>query len=166
MTVRTHRYTVALDWTGNRGGGTPGYTGYDRDHELRAAGKSAIAGSSDPAFRGDRTRWNPEELLVGALSACHQLWYLHLCAEAGIRVTAYTDSATGVMEEETGGAGHFVSATLHPHVVIAHGDDPHRALSLHAEAARLCYIARSVAFPVDHRPTIAVEEPATAVSTT
>ena len=84
---------LRLRWTGDRGVGTASYTAYARDHEITAPGKPAIAGSSDPRFRGDATRWNPEELLLGAISACHQLWYLHLCAEAGVVVTAYVDDA-------------------------------------------------------------------------
>ena len=47
-----------------------------------------IAGSADPAFRGDRTRYNPEDLLVASLAACHMLWYLHLAADAGVVVVA------------------------------------------------------------------------------
>jgi organic hydroperoxide reductase OsmC/OhrA len=147
----THRYTVALEWTGNTGAGTAGYTDYSRDHVLRAPGKPDLAGSSDPHFRGDAARWNPEELLVASLSACHQLWYLHLAAEAGIVVTAYRDAAEGEMALEPDGGGRFVAVTLRPEVTIAAGDAA-RAHALHAEAARLCFIARSVAFPVRHEP--------------
>jgi organic hydroperoxide reductase OsmC/OhrA len=87
--ARTHRYAVTTTWTGDRGTGTSGYRDYDRDHESVADGRPPLPGSSDPAFRGDPARWNPELLLVAALSQCHMLWYLHLCAEAGsARVTA------------------------------------------------------------------------------
>ena len=147
----TYRYTVALEWNGNTGAGTASYAGYTRDHVLRAPGKPDLAGSSDPHFRGDAARWNPEELLVAALSACHQLWYLHLAAEAGIVVTAYRDAAEGEMTIERDGGGRFVAVTLRPEVTIAAGDAA-RAHALHAGAARLCFIARSVAFPVRHEP--------------
>ncbi|MFV0624128.1 OsmC family protein [Sphingomonas sp. ac-8] len=152
MAGKAHRYAVAIEWTGNTGAGTQGYAGYSRDHQLTAADKPAIPGSSDPHFRGDADRWNPEELLVGALAACHQLWYLHLCASAGIRVLAYRDAATGVMHENGDCSGEFASVTLRPEVTLAPGDDVDRARALHGEAARLCFIARSVRFPVRHEP--------------
>jgi organic hydroperoxide reductase OsmC/OhrA len=147
----THLYTVELEWTGNTGAGTTSYAGYGRDHVLSVPGKPDLAGSADPQFRGDPARWNPEELLVASLSACHQLWYLHLCAEAGVVVTAYRDRAEGEMTLEADGGGRFVAVTLRPEVTIAAGD-PERAMALHGEAARLCFIARSVGFPVRHEP--------------
>ena len=155
--VRHHRYAVRLDWTGNEGSGTSAYGAFSRSHELSAPGKPAIAGSSDPAFRGDPARWNPEELLVASLSACHQLWYLHLCAEAGIIVKAYSDDASGVMIEEPDGAGQFESVTLRPRATLARGADEEAARQLHHEAAKMCFIARSVSFRVDHEPSFEVE---------
>ncbi|WP_298379059.1 OsmC family protein [Azospirillum sp.] len=154
MTNKLHRYRVRLDWTGNQGTGTSSYRGYSRDHSLSAGAKAPIAGSSDPAFRGDPARWNPEDLLVGALSSCHQLWYLHLCATAGVIVTAYEDDAEGVMEEQPDGAGQFVSAILRPRVTLAPGSDAEKALHLHHTAAEKCFVARSMNFPVMHEPTI------------
>lgn len=152
--ARQHSYTVTITWTGNRGTGTTGYRDYERSHEISGAGKSAIAGSSDPAFRGDLTLWNPEELLVASLSACHQLWYLHLCAEAGVVVNAYLDEAVGVMEESADGGGQFVQVILRPRVSLAPGSDQARALSLHHDAHAKCFIARSVNFPVSCEPII------------
>ena len=96
MADKCHSYSIRLDWTGNQGTGTSAYRAYSRAHEINAQGKTAIAGSSDPVFRGDAARWNPAELLIAALSACHQLWYLHLCADAGIVILAYSDDASGV----------------------------------------------------------------------
>ncbi|MFZ3485556.1 OsmC family protein [Sphingomonas sp. 3-13AW] len=154
MAGSEHRYRVSVEWTGNAGVGTLGYTQYRRDHVLTAYGKPPIPGSSDPHFRGDPERWNPEELLVGSLSACHQLWYLHLCAAAGIRVLAYRDDASGMMMENAEGSGAFTSVTLRPEVTIAAGDDADRARALHGEASRMCFIARSMAFPVHHEPVI------------
>jgi len=155
--LRTHRYALHLTWTGNDGSGTSGYRAYRRDHELAASGKPTIAGSSDPQFRGDRQRWNPEELLVAALSACHQLWYLHLCADAGIVVSAYEDSPEGFMEESADGGGQFTRVVLRPQVTVATGSSAELAQSLHERAHALCFIARSVNFPVelDARVTVA-----------
>jgi organic hydroperoxide reductase OsmC/OhrA len=158
MAAREHRYAVTVEWTGNTGTGTAGYRAYERRHEIgAAASKPLILGSSDPAFRGDAARWNPEELLVASLSACHQLWYLHLCADAGVIVTGYLDRAEGTMTEEADGGGHFTHVVLRPVVTITRDSDAERARALHARAHALCYIARSVSFPVTHEPEIRTE---------
>lgn len=154
MAGREHRYEVGLEWTGNRGTGTSGYKAYGRDHLLTAAGKPPIAGSSDPGFRGDRDRWNPEELLVASLSACHQLWYLHLCADAGIVLTAYEDRAEGIMIESADGGGRFAKVVLRPVATVASAADVERAKALHEAAAAKCFVANSVNFPVEHEPEV------------
>jgi organic hydroperoxide reductase OsmC/OhrA len=148
-----HSYAIMTTWTGNRGAGTKDYRAYARDHEIFAAGKIApVAGSSDKNFLGDPARYNPEELLVASLSACHMLWFLHLCAVAGIVVTDYRDAATGRMGEHADGAGEFTAVTLHPEVVITDAGRIAEATELHAKAHQLCFIARSVNFPVEHKP--------------
>jgi len=147
---RTHRYELTLTWTGNDGSGTSAYRAYRRDHELLAPGKAAIAGSADPKFRGDAARWNPEELLLGSLAACHQLWYLHLCADAGVIVESYADHPQGFMQESADGGGQFTRVVLRPRVRLAAGSSRELALALHAQAHALCFIARSVNFPVEH----------------
>ncbi len=146
-----------MRWTGNLGTGTSGYRQYGRDHEFNKDGKPSIPGSSDPGFRGNSARWNPEELLVASLSSCHQLWYLHLCSEAGVIVTDYVDQAEGVMEEEMTGAGQFVSVMLRPRVTITAASDAAKARSLHEAAHKMCFVARSVNFPVSHAPEIICE---------
>ena len=156
--IRQHRYEVQIKWTGNRGSGTSAYASYGRDHVIAAAGKPAIPGSSDPGFRGDPARYNPEDLLVASLSACHMLWYLHLCAANHIMVVEYQDSAQGTMAEKPDGSGVFVDVTLHPQVKIAANADESKALALHEEAHRLCFIANSVNFPVHHAPQITKQE--------
>ena len=157
--TQTHRYEVKMEWSGSNGVGTTSYTSYSRGHEFHAEGKPEILGSADPHFRGDAARWNPEELFVGALSACHQLWYLHLCAEAGVVVLAYADRAEGTLRLQADGEGEFVSVVLHPQVTIAAESDPARALALHHDAHEKCFLARSVKFPVACEPCIAVMAP-------
>jgi organic hydroperoxide reductase OsmC/OhrA len=152
--VKQHTYEVRVDWTGNDGEGTKTYKRYRRDHTIDCAGKPQIQGSSDPAFRGDRSRYNPEELLVASLSSCHMLWYLHLCSVNRVTVFDYRDSASGVLEEGNDGSGKFVRVTLKPTVKVSPGDNRARALALHNEAHRLCFIARSVRFPVEIVPEI------------
>jgi organic hydroperoxide reductase OsmC/OhrA len=151
---RRHRYGVHIAWIGDLGSGTSSYAAYSRNHEVRAPGKPTIPGSSDPSFRGDAARWNPEELLVASLSACHKLWYLHLCADAGVVVTAYQDLAEGVMVEEAGGEGQFEQVVLRPRVTISPASDAALAKRLHEMAHEKCFIARSMAFAVTHEPVI------------
>jgi organic hydroperoxide reductase OsmC/OhrA len=145
-------YSVTVRWCGNRGQGTSDYRGYDRDHEVTGPGKPVLLGSSDPAFRGDPARWNPEELLVAALSQCHLLWYLHLASAAGVVVTEYLDEPVGSMTHSPDGGGQFSEVVLHPQVTVAEAGMLKRAKSLHEDAARLCFIARSVNFAVRHVP--------------
>ncbi len=151
-----HRYSTRTEWTGNLGAGTADYRAYSRDHVLSAAGRPDLPGSADPAFRGDATRWNPEDLLVASLSSCHMLWYLHLCAQAKITVLSYRDDATGTMVEDEGGGGRFTAAVLKPVVMIAAGGDATRAADLHEDAHRMCFIANSVSFPVTIEPAVTV----------
>jgi len=152
---RTHTYLTTVTWTGDQGTGTSGYRDYARDHDLTADGPAPISGSSDPAFRGDRKRWNPEQLLVGSLSQCHMLWYLHLCTEAGVVVTGYVDHATGTMAETDAG-GHFTEVVLRPQVRVASPDMVEKATGLHEDAHHACFIAASVNFPVRHEPVVGV----------
>jgi len=159
---KEHIYETDLIWTGNLGNGTKTYKGYSRAHEISIEGKPVIVGSSDPHFNGDASRYNPEELLVAALSACHMLYYLHLCADAGVVVTDYKDTASGKMIETPDGGGHFTEVILKPRVVITKESDAEKAEELHHKAHELCFIANSVNFPVRAEPTISVEKSSTA----
>jgi organic hydroperoxide reductase OsmC/OhrA len=151
---RTHTYEVRIRWTGNRGTGTSGYRDYGRDHLIEAGTKQPIEGSSDPAFRGDVQRYNPEELLVASVSACHMLWYLHLCAHTGIVVTDYHDDPIGTMVENADGSGRFTRVLLRPRVTLSPDADVNRATELHAAAHRSCFVANSVNFPIDCEPAM------------
>ena len=151
-----HTYAIRTRWTGNNGQGTREYHGYERAHEYIVTGKPTIPGSADPAFRGDKTRWNPEELLVMSLSSCHMLWYLHLCATHHISVVDYVDDAVGTMVETAHTGGHFTDVVLRPRVVIESGGDVAVAQSLHDKAHHLCFVANSVKFPVRCEPITAV----------
>jgi organic hydroperoxide reductase OsmC/OhrA len=152
--MKQHTYGIQVNWTGNDGEGTRTYTSYRRDHTVSAEGKAPILCSSDPHFRGDATRYNPEELLIASLSTCHMLWYLHLCADNGVTVLDYQDAALGWMAEHEDGSGEFVRVLLRPRVKILAGHDRTKALSLHHTAHGLCFIARSVNFPVEVEPEI------------
>jgi len=151
--MKEHRYATHVRWTGNTGDGTSSYRSYSRDHVITVEGKPEIPGSSDPNFRGDPARYNPEDLLVASLSTCHMLWYLHLCAVNKIVVVNYEDHAEGMMNERSDGSGEFVRVVLKPRVTISSGDRE-RALELHHEAHKFCFIANSVKFPVEAEPEV------------
>ncbi|WP_280401815.1 OsmC family protein [Nocardia carnea] len=154
--TRTHHYECRTDWTGAGATGTADYRSYERSYVTRAPGLPELHGSSDPAFRGDDTRWNPELLLVAALSQCHLLWCLHLCAVNGVTVLGYHDDARATMAETGDGGGHFTGAELRPIVTVATADMVERARALHHDAAAKCFIAASVNFPVTHTPQVTV----------
>jgi organic hydroperoxide reductase OsmC/OhrA len=153
MAHAEHTYRVSVEWLGNKGSGTSGYRDYGRDHVIRSGAKPDIPGSSDAAFLGDAARWNPEDLLVAAASACHKLWYLHLCSDAGIAVLAYRDDAQGTMVDSAQ-EGRFTQIVLRPRVTIRAHDDPELAARLHHVAHEKCYIANSVNFPIRCEPVI------------
>ncbi len=155
--MKQHHYQIKVAWTGNLGTGTSHYTAYNRNHSIEATGKTPILGSSDPSFRGDKTRYNPEELLVSTLSSCHLLWYLHLCAEASVVVVGYEDQAEGIMTEHSNGGGQFAEVTLKPVVTVAHASMIAQAHALHHRAHELCFIANSVNFPVKIAATVQVK---------
>ncbi|HZV77765.1 MAG TPA: OsmC family protein [Candidatus Babeliales bacterium] len=152
--MKTHIYGSYVHWSAGCGQSTTSYDAYSRDHTIAVDGKPEIGASSDPAFRGNATRYNPEELLVASLSSCHMLWYLHLCSVQHIAVLDYSDNASGIMQEN-GDAGQFIEVTLRPVVSITQSTDRAKAQALHEQAHRRCFIARSVNFPVSVRPTIA-----------
>lgn len=149
---RAHTYVARLTWTGNLGEGTTGYQAYGRDYDIECDGKPSLQGSADPGYLGDASRYNPEELLVASLSACHMLWYLHLCAVNDVVVKGYEDRAEGVMEVNRDGSGQFRMVTLKPLVTITPESDPATAERMHKEANARCFVARSVSFPVVHEP--------------
>jgi organic hydroperoxide reductase OsmC/OhrA len=149
-----HGYDVEVTWTGNTGEGTSTYRGYRRDHTVRSAGLPDVLGSADRTFHGDASRWNPELLLLAALSQCHLLSYLHVCVDAGVVVEAYVDRATGSMRSDPDGSGRFTQVVLRPEVVIADAGMLDAATRAHERAHELCFIANSVNFPVLHQPLV------------
>jgi organic hydroperoxide reductase OsmC/OhrA len=150
--MKSHYYKAEIKWTGNSGKGTSNYTAYERSHTVNVNGKAIIDCSSDPSFRGDKTKHNPEELFVASISTCHMLWFLHLCSQAGIVVIDYLDNATGTMRENEDGSGFFENVTLHPTVRVTDRAMIEKANGLHEEAHKLCFVANSCNFPIHHKP--------------
>ena len=158
MSLDEHRYALTVRWTGNLGEGTSSYRGYSRDHDVEIPGLPVLKGSSDPTFRGDRTRYNPEQLLLAALSQCHMLSFLHVAVTNGVVVTRYIDEAEGLMRTNRDGSGQFESVTLRPRVTVAGAEHLPLMDELHHKANQLCFIARSVNFPVLHEPVTQAED--------
>ena len=152
-----HQYSLTVKWTGNKGNGTATYIGYDRSHTVSIGNKPDLLCSSDAAFRGDKTRYTPEDLLVASISSCHMLWYLHLCSEAGVVVTDYIDNAKGTMVVTDDGGGYFTEVTLYPEVTITDRSMEEMANELHKRANQLCFIANSVNFPIHHKPACKIK---------
>ncbi len=147
-----HAYTSHITWTGNQGTGTSGYKAYARTWDIAVKGKEPIHCSNDPLLGGDPGKMNPEDLLLSSLSACHMLWYLHLASDAGITVMEYQDSPVATGEVLKGGAGRFISATLRPKITVLPGTDLDAATAIHQQINHVCFIARSVNFPVSYQP--------------
>jgi len=154
--MKQHSYKTHLHWTGNTGNGTATYRGYERSHIISAEGKPTIEGSSDPAFRGDKTKYNPEEMFLSSLSSCHMLWFLHFCSEASVIVLEYSDTATATMMESDDGNGKFAEVILHPKVVVKEEWMIEKISLLHHKAHKFCFIANSVNFPVTHEAKTSV----------
>ncbi|MCL6272900.1 OsmC family protein [Muricauda sp. 2012CJ35-5] len=153
--MKEHHYQTQLNWTGNTGEGTKNYRSYERDFELTGIGKNhVIKGSSDPSFRGDKSRYNPEDIFVSSISSCHMLWFLHLCSTHKIIVMEYQDIATGIMKEAKDGSGKFREVTLNPEVTVLGEVEPKLIDQLHHEANKMCFIANSCNFPIYHKPSV------------
>ncbi|MEV8024543.1 OsmC family protein [Microbacterium sp. NPDC080220] len=153
-----HHYRVKTLWTGDRGSGTSGYRDYDRAVTVQVEGKPDLLASADKPFRGDPTRWNPEDLLLAALSECHLLSYLHACVTVGVVVTSYEDDTTGTMTLDGRGGGSFREVTLHPRVTVADAAMVPAAEAAHRQAREWCFIANSVNFPVRHEAVVTVSD--------
>ncbi len=148
--MKQHLYHTSLRWTGNTGKGTESYRAYERAHEITVEGKPVIYASSDPSFRGDKSKYNPEEMFLASLSSCHMLWFLHVCSEASVIVLEYSDAATATMTESDNGNGRFTEVVLHPHVKVKEAWMIEKLDAMHHKAHEFCFIANSCNFPVRH----------------
>ena len=162
MTGPVHRYRSALAWAGTT---AVGYEAYDRAHSLVAPPASAgLDLSSDPAFRGDPSRLNPEQLLVAAASSCQLLSFLAVAARARLDVVAYTDEATATMDEADLPM-RIGRIDLRPAVTLADTgrDRPaeERLRHLTEVAHRECFIASSLRTDVIVTPTFAWQDEVT-----
>lgn len=152
--MKLHEYHTTLKWTGNTGAGTSAYTAYERSYTIVTEGKPIIEGSSDPAFRGEASKYNPEELFLASIASCHMLWFLHLASSNGITVTSYEDQPVGMMMEHQDGSGQFENVILRPVIEIVQKDKKEMIHALHHAAGQNCFIARSLNFTVSYESTV------------
>ncbi|WP_335967161.1 OsmC family protein [Galbibacter sp. PAP.153] len=156
---KQHEYKTTIRWTGNLGKGTIDYRSYERSHTINSGNKPLIQASSDPAFRGDKDKYNPEELFLSSLSSCHMLWYLHFCAISGVVVKSYKDTPSGIMEETKNGGGRFTKVVLNPVIEVEEESMKEEAMDLHHKANEYCFIANSCNFKIDHSPVVNLAVP-------
>ena len=154
MTKGMHEYAARLVWNDTTGEGTADYARYSRQYSISIAGKPDLIGSADAAFKGEPGKHNPEDLFLAAISSCHVLTYLALCARKGVRVLAYEDEARGTLKLSADGGGKFEEVVLHPRVTIVGSEHAELAMQLHDMAHKLCFIAQSCSVPIRHEPTI------------
>jgi len=151
--MKVNNYKIRVEWTVNKGNGTLNDKSYSRNHNISSEEKhNLIHDSSDPSFSGERTKYNPEELFISSISACHMLWYLHLCSINKIVVTEYIDNAKGFMEETENSNGKFTEVILNPTVKITDPSSINKANKLHTDANGISFIAKSCNFKIKHKP--------------
>lgn len=148
---KTHHYEAACSWEGETGSG---YATYSRAHQVVVEpSKSTLSLSSDPAFRGDASRINPEQLLVAAAASCQLLSFLAVAARAGMDVRRYQDSAAGEMPEAELPI-RITRITLRPRIELCSGPTEARVRQAVQQAHEECYIASSLKTEVSVEPTI------------
>ncbi|HEY5156025.1 MAG TPA: OsmC family protein [Acidimicrobiales bacterium] len=152
--MATHRYTALTAWEGSTG---VGYDDYQRAHEV--AVPPALAGlalSSDPAFLGDPTRLNPEQLLLAAATSCQLLAFLAVAARARVDVVGYRDEASAEMPEDDLPM-RLTRIVLRPHIRVRGAVTVERIEHLVEVAHRECFIANSLRSEMVIEPTIEFE---------
>jgi organic hydroperoxide reductase OsmC/OhrA len=149
----SNKFNVGLTWLSQNKNFT--YNEYSREYTIHAEGKPELIGTAAPEYKGSHEHYNPEDMLIASLSACHMLSYLALAANSKIQVLSYQDQAEGSLIKD-GMSMKFNEVILKPHVVISQDSDQEKALSLHDKAHHICFIANSVNFSVLIQPQIAI----------
>lgn len=155
--TQDHHYNITTEWTGKTAEGTKNVKKYNRTHTITNQGKPELILTTDNPHVGDKTKLNPEDLLVSSISSCHMLSYLYVCALEGIVITSYIDNANGIMTENVTGGGSFKEVTLNPVFSVADENMVEKAIELHHKAHEICYIANSVNFEIKCNPICKVD---------
>jgi len=148
-----HRFQAHLKWSKKTEVGQDNRKRY-KNHMLAVADKNSLEVSAAKAFKGDPTKWNPEEMLLDSLMSCHMMSYLYVCQQNGVEVLAYEDAGEAFLEVNADGSGKVTKVILGPKVVISNAEQIDLAKELHIQANQLCFIANSCAFEVEHNPEI------------
>jgi organic hydroperoxide reductase OsmC/OhrA len=110
-------------------------------------GEQALSASSAPEYKGDPAKADPEEMLIGALSSCHMLWFVALARAKRLSLVSYEDDAGGILDGRR-----FTGAILRPQVEFDDGTDAATIRELHRKSHERCFISNSVNFPVEVEP--------------
>lgn len=144
-------YRAHLSWDGSTGSGLRTYSRTHTAGSLPAAAQLEL--SADPAFRGDPELLNPEQLVVMAASSCQLLSFLAAAAQAGVDVLGYHDEATSHLDMNADPA-RLGTIHLHATITVAPGTSTPQIHELAEQAHRGCYIANSLAVPVELTTTV------------
>jgi len=150
----SHLFEGSLRWTGSASE-VNGKLALARAFRVEFAGKAPIEGSSPAVFNGDDSRHNPETLMVASLMACHHLTYVAVCERSGVKLTGYTDRASGTLAIKDGKM-RMVEVVLRPRVTVADATQLERARELHDKAHANCFMSNSVNFEVKVEPDVTV----------
>jgi organic hydroperoxide reductase OsmC/OhrA len=145
-----HLFKAKLNWFSNEKVTDSTTRNYTKSHTIAIEGKEILNVSAAKAFKGDPQLYNPEDLLLSSVVSCHMMSYLYVCSQNGIEVLSYSDSAEATLEVLENGSGRFTEVRLYPKVTISQTEKINEALSLHAKANELCFIANSCNFPIVH----------------
>ena len=126
------------------------YNDYPRNHALSFKnGQETVIASAAPAYKGDATKADPEDLLVASLSSCHMLSFLAIANKKKVTVTAYEDDAVGFLENDNGTLW-IARVILRPKVTC--DADAGTLAQIHHLAHEACFIANSVKTDVRVEP--------------
>lgn len=136
-------YTSHVNW--NRGDVAFTAKTYDRTHDIRFGGGTAITGSAAPEFLGKAVLVNPEELFVASISSCFMLTFLYLACTKNLVVNSYSAEAKGSLAKNAEGKMAMTSVVIKPTITFE-GTQPDAALlqDLFHKAHDTCFISCSV----------------------
>ncbi|MGY5355813.1 OsmC family protein [Wenyingzhuangia sp. IMCC45467] len=148
-----HTYKIGLEWKGKLTTNKRNKLSYERIYELSFDNKPNLTGSSDATFHGDNTLYNPEEMLLSALSSCYMMSFFYICSLKNIEIVSYKDNPMGMVKVNPNGSGQFEEVLLQPSIAIK-SCKAKLIEQAFTEAHDYCFIARSCNFNILHNPKI------------
>jgi len=137
-------HRISLDW--QRAGAAFERGNHPKDHRIMYLGGQTLGVSAAVEYGGNSTLTDPEQMLLSALSSCHLLTFLAVCANRGFVVDSYTDEAQCEIGKNDEGITAVVWAQLRPSVRFS-GDlrpNAEEFNKLHDRSHRACFIGQSL----------------------